>query len=283
MNCLFASDLHGRRKRYKTLFDCIHQQRPDLVFLGGDLLPPFGNLTGHSYESFFVDFLYSEMQQLRELLGNEYPRIFYIFGNDDPGAAEEPAFELETQGLWTYLHNRWFDSDGYSICGYAYVPPTPFRLKDWERYDVSQYVDPGCISPEEGVHTIDVPPATLKYGTIQQDLQLLTEGKDLSQSIFLFHGPPHQTNLDRAALDGKKIDHVPLDVHVGSIAVRRFIELRQPLLTLHGHIHESARITGSWKDQIGRTQLFSAAHDGPELSLVRFNPHKLEEASRDLL
>jgi len=60
-------------------------------------------------------------------------------------------------------------------------------------------------------------------------------------------------------------------VHVGSIAVRRFIETRQPHLTLHGHIHESARLTGSWRDRIGRTLLLSAAHDGPELALIRFD------------
>lgn len=40
--------------------------------------------------------------------------------------------------------------------------------------------------------------------------------------------------------------YAPMDVHVGSIALRRFIEARQPLLTLHGHVHESARLTGSW-------------------------------------
>ena len=72
---------------------------------------------------------------------------------------------------------------------------------------------------------------------------------DLSRAMFLFHTPPYNTGLDRAALDGKKVNYVDLDVHVGSIAVRRFIESRQPLLTLHGHIHESARITGSGKNE----------------------------------
>ena len=79
------------------------------------------------------------------------------------------------------------------------------------------------------------------------------------------------------------VDHVPLDVHVGSIAVRRFIEERQPLVTLHGHIHESTRLTGSWRDTIGRTHLFSAAHDEPELSLVRIDLDCPEEATRSLL
>jgi Icc-related predicted phosphoesterase len=105
----------------------------------------------------------------------------------------------------------------------------------------------------------------------------------MENAVFLFHTPPYDTKLDRAALDGKMVDGVPVDVHVGSIAVRRFIELRQPTITLHGHIHESARITGSWKDRIGKTCLFSAAHDGPELALVRFTLENPENATRELL
>jgi Icc-related predicted phosphoesterase len=79
------------------------------------------------------------------------------------------------------------------------------------------------------------------------------------------------------------VDHAPLDVHVGSIAIRRFIEARQPLLTLHGHDHESARLTGAWKERIGRTVCLSAAHDGPELALVRFDLARPADATRELL
>ena len=94
---------------------------------------------------------------------------------------------------------------------------------------------------------------------------------------------PLPENVDRAALDGVTVDHAPVDVHVGSIAVRRFIESRQPRVTLHGHVHESARITGAWSDRIGRTILLGAAHDGPELALVRFDPRAPEGATRELL
>ena len=90
-------------------------------------------------------------------------------------------------------------------------------------------------------------------------------------------------NIDRLAAEGRIIDHAPLDPHVGSIAIRRFIEDRQPLLTLHGHIHESARVTGSWRDAIGRTHAFNAAHHGPELALVRFDLENLEAATRELV
>jgi Icc-related predicted phosphoesterase len=121
------------------------------------------------------------------------------------------------------------------------------------------------------------------YTTIAGDLEKLVPEGDLSSSIFLFHSPPYRTSLDRAALDGRQIDHVPVDVNVGSIAIERFIRSRQPLITLHGHVHESASITGSWRDRIGRTHLFSAAHRGTELSLVRFMPEEPDLAERELI
>jgi len=123
----------------------------------------------------------------------------------------------------------------------------------------------------------------IEFATIQKDLAGLTSGMDLSTSIFLFHTPPYRTALDRAGLDGKFIDHAPLDVHVGSIAVKDMILERQPLITLHGHVHESARLTGSWVEKLGRTTAISAAHDGGELALVRFNPGEPHKITRDLI
>jgi len=122
-----------------------------------------------------------------------------------------------------------------------------------------------------------------RNATIKDDLDKLVGDDSLERAIFLFHAPPYNSSLDRAALDGKMIDHVPFDLHVGSIAIRRFIEEREPLLTLHGHIHESARLTGSWRDRIGRTHAFSAAHDGPELAVIRFAPEILDSATRELI
>ncbi len=171
----------------------------------------------------------------------------------------------------------------YSIFGYSCVPPTPFTLKDWERYDVSRFVDPGSIPPEDGRFSVALPENESGFPTIQEDLEKLAGQDVLTRAIFLFHSPPYQTHLDRAALDGRMVDSAPLDVHVGSIAIRRFIEARQPLVTLHGHVHESARLTGSWQERIGRTFCFSAAHDGPELAAVFFDPQDPSQAIRRLL
>jgi Icc-related predicted phosphoesterase len=283
--CFFASDLHGREARYRKLFQAIESELPGAVFLGGDLFPSgLGDMLGvQGYEDFLEDLLVPEFTRLRNILGPDYPSVFIIMGNDDARIREQDIERLQNLGLWLYAHNRRLQWRDYAVYGYAFVPPTPFMLKDWERYDVSRYVDPLCVSPEEGTLSVSVAADTLKHQTIQKDLQLLTNNADLSRSIFLFHTPPYNTGLDRAALDGKKYKYVDLDVHVGSIAVRRFIESRQPLLTLHGHIHESTRLTGTWKERIGNTYSFSSAHDGSELSLVRFDPANLEAATRELI
>jgi uncharacterized protein len=284
--CFFVSDIHGRLSRYEKLFEAIAEQHPKAVFLGGDLTPSglmHSQRHGREFRDFIADYLVNNFRRLKMTMGLEYPDVFLILGNDDARAEESAIINGESLFLWKYAQGQKFDWEGYMMYGYAYVPPSPFLLKDWERYDVSRYVDPGCVSPEEGMRSVPITPDEQRYSTIKKDLDVLVGAADLSKSIFLFHSPPHNTKLDRAGLDGKFIDDVPLDPHVGSIAIRQFIETRQPLITLHGHIHETARLSGSWRDSIGQTQMFSAAHDGPELALVRFDPEHPETAIRVLL
>ena len=275
--CLFAADLHGSVPRAAALLAAIGRERPRGVFLGGDLLR---HGDGAAY---IVDVLAPGFERLRASLGADAPAVFVILGNDDPRALEPAVTEADAQGTWHYVHGRGVAFAGFTVFGYNCVPPTPFRLKDWERYDVSRYVDPGCVAPEEGAHSVPVSPHELRFATIAGDLRILMEGHDPRRAVCLFHSPPYRTALDRAALDDRRVDHVPLDVHVGSIAIRRFMEEREPWLGLHGHVHESARLTGAWRDRLGPTQLLGAAHDGPELALVRFDLEVPEGATRELV
>jgi len=285
-HCLFVSDLHGSVEQYLKLLHVIRMESPSAVFLGGDLLPSgfhVGGFNGYTASDFVEEFLLAQFLLLHAQMKEYYPRIFVIMGNDDLRCYEPAIAEGEHRGAWEYVHNRKAPFGDFQVYGYSYVPPTPFLLKDWERYDVSRYVDPGSISPEEGHRSVPVREDECTLSTIRDDLELLAGNDALNRAIFLFHAPPHDSMLDRAALEGKMVDHVPLDLHVGSIAIRRFIESRQPLLTLHGHVHESARLTGSWRDRIGRTYSFSAAHDGPDLAVVRFDPRHLDSAKRELI
>ena len=75
--------------------------------------------------------------------------------------------------------------------------------------------------------------------------------QDPAKSIFNLHDPPHGSHLDEAPdltedLDLKGGGRITKSV--GSVAVRQAIEKHQPLLGLHGHIHESKGVT-----KIGRT------------------------------
>ncbi len=277
--CFFVSDLHGNTDRYQKLFQAITKECPGAVFLGGDLLPS----ASLDPLDFINDFLVKKLTQMRKKLKNKFPHIFLILGNDDGRLGEAAIMAAADKGIWEYIHNKKFLFKTYPVFGYSYVPPTPFLLKDWEKYDISRHVDPGCVSPEEGVRSFPQAGDSIKYSTIKKDLEKLVHNESLEKAIFLFHAPPYKTNLDRAALDGKMIDHVPLDVNVGSIAIQRFIKNRQPLLTLHGHIHEASRLSGSWHDRIGRTRMFTAAYDGPQLALVRFDPGNPDRATRQLL
>jgi Icc-related predicted phosphoesterase len=264
----------------------ITDEKPQAVFIGGDIMPSalmVKQSITDAYTNFVEGFLTQGFLKLRESLGKSYPRIFLILGNDDGKFIEPEILQWEAKEIWEYIHFKKTALGDFNVYGYAYVPPTPFRMKDWEKYDVSRYTDPGCISPEEGFYTVEVQQNGIKYATIKNDIETMTNNEDVSKSIFLFHSPPYKTNLDVAPLAGKSIDNVPLDVNVGSIAMKQFIEKKQPLITLHGHIHESSTITGSWKDKIGETFCFSAAYEGKELALVRFNPEEPEKAERELV
>jgi Icc-related predicted phosphoesterase len=281
---LFVTDLHGDRGRYESLMAAILAESPDAVFIGGDLLPAsIGFASGDAPADFVNGFLVPAFSRLRDAMEEAFPAVFILPGNDDARCEEEALIGAESLGIWRYAHMRRAGVGGWSVYGYACVPPTPFLLKDWERYDVSRYVDPGAVSPEEGFRTVPRAADEIRNGTIAGDLAALAGDDDLTRAIFLFHAPPYDTPLDRADLDGRTVDHAPVDVHVGSIAVRRFIESRRPAVTLHGHVHEACRLTGEWKVRIGDTVAINGAHDGPELALVSFDPERADEARRRLI
>lgn len=280
--CFFVSDLHGSIGRFESLFNQIEHDKPLAVFIGGDITPHYRR-PYKDYPNFIEDYIGLRLKSLKDNMGDEYPNIFIIPGNDDP-ASDIPSFKkLDSMALWNYSHFMKYSIANFCITGYSFVPPTPFLLKDWERFDIAEQYEPGCIPPCKGMRTTSFNSESINGVTIKDDLSKLAEDGDMSHSIFLFHTPPYNTNLDRAALDGKKIDQKQVKVNVGSVAVRNFIESYQPKITLHGHIHESARLTGNWMQTLGKTVMMTAAHDGRELALIKFDAEKPQEAERFLI
>lgn len=80
---------------------------------------------------------------------------------------------------------------------------------------------------------------------------MISKLKNPGSSIFNIHVPPYKSGLDDAAELDKDLRPVLAGnsmIPVGSKALRAAIEKTQPLLTLHGHIHEGRATT-----RIGKT------------------------------
>jgi hypothetical protein len=80
---------------------------------------------------------------------------------------------------------------------------------------------------------------------------MISKLKNPSNSIFNIHVPPYKSGLDEAPELDKDLRPVLAGnsmIPVGSKALREAIEKTQPLVTLHGHIHEGRGTT-----RIGKT------------------------------
>jgi uncharacterized protein len=80
---------------------------------------------------------------------------------------------------------------------------------------------------------------------------MISQLKNPSNSIFNIHVPPYRSGLDEASELDKDLRPVLAGnsmIPVGSKALRTAIEKTQPLVTLHGHIHE-----GRGTARIGKT------------------------------
>lgn len=99
------------------------------------------------------------------------------------------------------------------------------------------------ISTVGGLTDIDEREWYVSHPTIEEDLEQFAQMSDPKTTVYVIHDPPYGTTLD-VLYDGQ---------HIGSAAVRRFIERYQPLLVLSGHIHESPKASGKITDRIGDT------------------------------
>ena len=90
--------------------------------------------------------------------------------------------------------------------------------------------------------------------------ELCAQITDYEKAIFNFHVPPHGYSLDLCPkLDDNLVMAAEEKIHAGSIGAKHVIEKYQPLLGLHGHIHESR---GAQK--IGRTLIINPGSEYSE-------------------
>ena len=102
--------------------------------------------------------------------------------------------------------------------------------------------------------------------SIAEALAALARQSDPRRTIYVCHTPPSDTPLDQ----------MPRSRHVGSRALRAFIEQHAPPLTLHGHIHESPELSGRYAARLGATWSINPGHDRLRFQAVTFDTDNIE-------
>jgi uncharacterized protein len=157
-------------------------------------------------------------------------RCFVMPGNDDPSSLEDAiggAARVES------CDEKVVEFDGYPMLSLGYSNRTPWN------------------SPRE----LDEP------ALHERLVRLADEIGDNTRAVWNIHVPPRDSQLDTAAELDENFNVVlvgrqPHMIPVGSSAVREAIERYQPLVALHGHIHESPGAV-----RIGRTLCVNPGSD----------------------
>ncbi|ABP94947.1 metallophosphoesterase [Metallosphaera sedula] len=159
--------------------------------------------------------------------------LYVNLGNDDPlylfDVIAESKVMRKCEGEVIHLGE-------HEMISFGYVNPTPWNT-------------PREMSEEK------------IYEVLKQETKKIS---DMEKAIFNIHAPPYNTNLDSAPLLTPDLKPVikggeVVMSHVGSVSVRKVIEEEQPLLGLHGHIHESRGF-----DKLGRSLVLNPGSEHNE-------------------
>lgn len=256
---LFVTDLHGSRWKYERTLSLAVEAGAFLVVNGGDMFPH-----GRLYEEqgrFVREFLDPHLAFYQEA-GIRY---LGMPANDDLGILDpllEEAYSRHPVAM--NPAGRRISIGGHEYLGLNLVTDFPFRLKDRARMDSRDFSFPpqfggGIISLHGGWREIpDWPAYARTLPTIEEELASLPVPDNLSRAVYVIHGPPSGLDLD-VCRGGAR---------VGSAATLRFLEQRQPLLSLHGHIHESPEESNVWKTSVGRTVVIQPGQSTAGLTVV---------------
>ena len=266
---LFTSDLHGHPPYYEALIATVAARRPSIVILGGDLGPHAPGPDGPKVQRAFWQGPFTEAAQ-RLAEASPGVRLFLLMGNDD-WAVNHDVLAAGEPASWSLLHDRVHElgagEGGLALAGLSWVPITPFAIKDWERWDTADAPPgerlSGVRSSAAGPVPVTFDPAA-RGETIEDALADLARRSDPARTVYVVHSPPFGTACDQ--VEGPR--------HVGSRALRAFLERHQPPWSLSGHIHEAPRISGRFHDTIGRTRVVNPGQfdAGKAWCAVLFDP-----------
>jgi uncharacterized protein len=300
----FVSDLHGSTKCFRKFVNSTKVYKPKVLILGGDVagkaIQSIVRAPGGRYECDFAGTRYeltgeNELANLERLIAD----YGYYSYRAEPGELEAMEAEGTLDGLFLRLMRErlieWLDIADTRLRPQGI--PLFFMLGNDDPPELADLLDqaPWGMHAEGKVVHLDDDHEMISWGYAnttpwhtyreQDEQQLATAYANMAaqldrpeRAVFNLHPPPYHTHLDDApALDDEfRVQAVLGQVQykaVGSTAVRDIETQYQPLLGLHGHIHESSGIRrlGSRKSLVlnpGSTY-FTGALNGALIALDR--------------
>ena len=276
MKIFFATDIHGSEVCWRKFLNSAAFYKADLVVLGGDVtgkaMVPITErngswhltLRGQTYQLDSREELEAMMTRIRN--AGFYPAVVtpdeLQHLSEEEGAVDQRFTTEMTSSL-----DRWLDMADGKLKG-GQIPCILNGGNDdiWEIDDIIEQSP--CVSFGEG-KVLDLDGFQLismgwtnptPWDTFREAPEpelaakieaVAGQATDMKRTIFNFHAPPYGTGLDEApALDDQlRPTHGGAVMKpVGSTAVRNAILEHQPLLSVHGHIHESRGVK-----RMGRT------------------------------
>jgi len=287
----FVSDIHGSQTCFRKLVNAGKFYGADVVIMGGDLagkeLVPVV-ASGGTWTARFRGANFS-MQTLTEVA--EFERRIATMGpytlRTDPDfvATLRADQELVEQTLRTLILERtqaWISLAADRLAGTGIRLLIGLGNDDFDEMIPYLTLGPVSYAPDGLLDIGDFTLVSLGWSNITpwrtnrectedalaEKLTVVHESADPSRTIFNIHVPPYDCGLDlaprlddslRIQLVGGQPDMIP----VGSAAVGASISAYQPLLSLHGHIHE-----GRGSTRQGRTVVVNPGSEYEQATLL---------------
>ncbi len=287
----FVTDVHGSDKCFRKFVNAAKFYEAQVLVLGGDItgkmVIPIVPQGDGAYNCRFLgnELVLKSKEELDATVSNIRDAGFYPYMSTPKEVAELTASKPKLDALFEKLMvesiDRWVKLADERLAGTnvkCYISPgnDDILAIDSHLADTGVVFNPeGKVVPVDDSHEM----ITLGYTNhtpwnspreVDEDqLELMLEKMcgqvhDMENCLFNVHCPPIQTIIDQApALDSTlkpivKGGQIQM-TDAGSSATRKAIEKYQPLVGLHGHIHESRGVV-----KIGRTSCFNPGSEYTE-------------------
>jgi Icc-related predicted phosphoesterase len=293
----FATDLHGSEKCYSKFLNAAKFYKVNTLILGGDItgkvIIPIVKQPDGSHSAHFLDadHVAKSESELNQMISSIQINGYYPYVTNEAEADELMANKEKSDKIFTELMieqiRRWLKLAEDRLKGTGVKVYITGGNDD--RFEIEPVLKSSDFVMDAEGEVLEIDPnhemISTGYGNktpwncprdvSEEDLEkrigdMASKVRRMDNCIFNIHVPPINTGIDEAPLlDTSVTPPKPvvkggqvMKTGAGSRAVREAIEKHQPLLGLHGHIHESRGVF-----KIGRTICLNPGSEYTEATL----------------